>query len=100
MPSSEKMTMKRKRRRSKDAMERTELRSEATRLLRDVQYLQTRWNKNIITVSCLVLHFIIMLVRELQREDVHVRDSLCDFEDPQQPDAPEDREAQRSHSTG
>lgn len=41
MPSSEKMTMKRKRRRSREAMERTELRSEATRLLRDVQYLQT-----------------------------------------------------------
>lgn len=27
-------------------------------------------------------------------------DSLCDFEDPQQPDAPEHREAQRSHGAG
>lgn len=39
MPRSEKITMKRKRRRSRDMMERTELRSEATRLLREVQYL-------------------------------------------------------------
>lgn len=40
MPRSEKMTMKRKRRRSREAMERTELRREATRLLKEVQYLQ------------------------------------------------------------
>lgn len=42
MPRSEKMTMKRKRRRSREAMERTELRREATRLLREVQYLQKK----------------------------------------------------------
>lgn len=67
MPSSEKMTMKRKRRRSKDAMERTELRSEATRLLRDVQYLQMWSNSKIINYWFLMVqHFIIMLVRELQ----------------------------------
>lgn len=40
MPRSEKMTMKRKRRRSREAMERTELRREATRLLKEVQYLR------------------------------------------------------------
>lgn len=28
---------------------------------------------------------------------LHLRDSLCDFEDPQQPDAPEDGEAEGSH---
>lgn len=39
IPSSEKMTMKRKRRRSREAMERTEFRREATRLLKEVQYL-------------------------------------------------------------
>lgn len=45
MPRSEKMTMKRKRRRSREAMERTEFRSEATRLLKEVQYLQNNWKK-------------------------------------------------------
>lgn len=40
MPRSEKMTMKRKRRRRREAMERTELRREATRLLSDFQYLK------------------------------------------------------------
>lgn len=40
MPSREKMTMKRKRRRSSEAMERTEFNREATRLLREVQYLR------------------------------------------------------------
>ena len=39
MPRREKITMKRKSRRSREAMERTELRREATRLLREVQYL-------------------------------------------------------------
>lgn len=39
IPSSAKTMMKRKRRRSKEAIERTELSREATRLLRDVQYL-------------------------------------------------------------
>lgn len=45
MPRSEKMTMKRKRRRSREAMERTELRREATRLLKEVQYLQNGWRE-------------------------------------------------------
>lgn len=39
IPSREKITMKRKRSSSKQAMERTEFKREATRLLRDVQYL-------------------------------------------------------------
>ena len=42
MPSREKMTMKRKSRRSRQAMERTEFRREATRFLRDFQYLKDR----------------------------------------------------------
>ena len=45
MPRSEKMTMKRKRRRSREAMERTELRREATRLLKAFQYLQNSWKE-------------------------------------------------------
>ena len=40
IPRSEKMTIKRKRRRSSEAMERTELRREATKLFRDFQYLK------------------------------------------------------------
>lgn len=40
MPRSEKITMKRNRSRSREAIERTELRREATRLLKEVQYLQ------------------------------------------------------------
>lgn len=39
MPRSEKMMMKRKSRSSREAMERTEFSREATRLLREVQYL-------------------------------------------------------------
>lgn len=39
MPSRAKTMIKRKRRRSREAMERTELSREATRLLKDVQYL-------------------------------------------------------------
>jgi len=39
IPSSEKMMMKRKRSSRREAMERTEFRSEATRLLREFQYL-------------------------------------------------------------
>lgn len=42
MPSRAKTMMKRKRRRSREAMERTELSREATRLLKDVQYLGRR----------------------------------------------------------
>ncbi|TNN56953.1 hypothetical protein EYF80_032851 [Liparis tanakae] len=45
LKKSEKMTMKRKRRRSRQAMERTELRREATRLLKEVQYLQNSEKK-------------------------------------------------------
>lgn len=40
MPSSAKMTMKRKSSSSSEAMERMELSSDATRLLSDVQYLR------------------------------------------------------------
>lgn len=39
IPSSEKMTMKRKRSSRRQAIERTEFKREATRLLSDVQYL-------------------------------------------------------------
>lgn len=39
IPRSEKMIMKRKRSSNREAMERTEFRSEATRLLREFQYL-------------------------------------------------------------
>ncbi len=42
MPSREKMMMKRKSRSSREAMERTELRREATRLDREFQYLRER----------------------------------------------------------
>lgn len=75
-------------------MERTELRSEATKLLRDVQYLQTWLDKKIIALVDSVFVIIIIILH------VHLRDSLCDFEDPQQPDAPEDGEAEGSHGAG
>lgn len=39
IPRREKMIMKRKRSSNREAMERTEFRSEATRLLREFQYL-------------------------------------------------------------
>lgn len=42
MPSKEKMMMKRKRRSSREAMERTEFSREATRLDREFQYLKGR----------------------------------------------------------
>lgn len=78
------MTMKRKRRRSRDAMERTELSREATRLLREVQYLQHTTAAAVIKPhgTC---------------GFTALGDLLCDFEDPQQPDTPEHREAQRCH---
>ncbi len=56
MPRSEKITMKRKRRRSKEAMERTELRREATRLLREVQYLQTSRKKRGVKLLYVMQH--------------------------------------------
>jgi len=46
MPSREKITMNRKSSRRREAMERTEFRREATRLLRDFQYLrQGGWRR-------------------------------------------------------
>lgn len=47
MPRREKITMKRKSRRSREAMERIELIREATRLLKDVQYLRAQKNPQI-----------------------------------------------------
>lgn len=50
MPRREKITMKRKSRRSREAMERIEFIREATRLLSDVQYLRDK-KKKVVTLD-------------------------------------------------
>ena len=90
------MTMKRKRRRSREAMERTELRREATRLLREVQYLQSSLERGVLNDTkkhCDLWNW-------MQHDALRVHWTLlCDFEDPQQPNTPEYRETQRGHGS-
>lgn len=69
-------------------MERTEFRREATRLLREVQYLENTESLN--------------TAKQNNRSMQHRGCGgvlLCDLQDPQQSDAPEHREAQRGHGS-
>lgn len=47
IPNREKMMIKRKRSRSREAMERTEFSKDATRLLKEFQYLRTKQGRSV-----------------------------------------------------